>query len=270
MKKIRKSHIFSFILGALIFGSVGVIAANYAAKNIAFTPKNTNWKKEDGTDITNVKDALDNLYSKNNKVEVYNKLFNNNKYSLKNGTTIKKDSNGNYYFDFDGLDDYIQLATIPESTNFSDGFTIEFKAKWDAFKDYSRIFDFGNGMENFNLTIDNADTSNQLQFLSRDRTSMIYNRVGAITLDTTNVSTYKIIVTKAEANQYNIKYYKNNELINEYTENAGFPNAERTTNYIGKSNWSNNAYFDGQIYYLKIKQADGTNIVDVDANDIFK
>ena len=67
MKKIfRKSNIFAFILGAIIFGSIGVIATNYVANDVNFTPKDTAWKKEDGTDITNVKDALDNLYNRNN------------------------------------------------------------------------------------------------------------------------------------------------------------------------------------------------------------
>ena len=65
MKRIIKSRIFAFILGAIIFGSVGVYASSYIAKDISFTPKNTNWKKEDGTDITNVKDAIDDLYIKN-------------------------------------------------------------------------------------------------------------------------------------------------------------------------------------------------------------
>lgn len=63
MKRIIKSRIFLVIVTAIICTSIGVYAASYAANDVSFTPKNTNWKKEDGTNITNVKDALDDLYS---------------------------------------------------------------------------------------------------------------------------------------------------------------------------------------------------------------
>ena len=76
MKRIIKSRIFAFILGAIIFGSIGVYASSYLAKDISFTPKNTNWKKEDGTDITNVKDAIDDLYKKIVNKDIKNILDN--------------------------------------------------------------------------------------------------------------------------------------------------------------------------------------------------
>ena len=70
MKRIIKSRVFVFILGAILFSSITVFASSYLAKDISFTPKNTNWKKEDGTDITNVKDALDELYVNTIKGEI--------------------------------------------------------------------------------------------------------------------------------------------------------------------------------------------------------
>ena len=67
MKKVLKSNVFAFILGALIFGGIGAVSA-YAilASDIGFTPKDSTWKKSDGTDITNVKDAIDELYLNSN------------------------------------------------------------------------------------------------------------------------------------------------------------------------------------------------------------
>ena len=58
MKKIfKKSNIFAFILGALIFGGiVGVSAYTIFADDIGYTPKDTNWE------VDNVKDAIDDLY----------------------------------------------------------------------------------------------------------------------------------------------------------------------------------------------------------------
>ena len=65
MKKIRKGYIFSFLLGAIIFGGiVGVSAYTIFANDIGYTPKDTTWKKSNGEDITNVKDAIDELHSK--------------------------------------------------------------------------------------------------------------------------------------------------------------------------------------------------------------
>ena len=63
MKKIIKNPIFTFILGAVIFGGiVGVSAYTIFANDIGYTPKDTTWKKSNGEDITNVKDAIDELY----------------------------------------------------------------------------------------------------------------------------------------------------------------------------------------------------------------
>ena len=80
MKKIfRKSNIFSFLLGAILFGGIGVVSAyTILANNIGYTPKDTTWKKTNGEDITNVKDAIDDLYDKtNNKFDLL--WINNNK-----------------------------------------------------------------------------------------------------------------------------------------------------------------------------------------------
>ena len=56
--KVLKNPIFTFILGAIIFGSItGVIAYNVSA-NIEFTPDDQDWEVE------NVQGALNDLYSK--------------------------------------------------------------------------------------------------------------------------------------------------------------------------------------------------------------
>ena len=74
MKKIfKKSNIFSFLLGALIFGGItGVVAATILSKDVSYSPKDTTWK------VDNVKDAIDDLYDKtNNKSDLL--WINNNK-----------------------------------------------------------------------------------------------------------------------------------------------------------------------------------------------
>jgi hypothetical protein len=58
MKKIKKNHIFAFILGAITFGSIGAVSAyTIVSKDITYTPKDATWN------VNNVSDALDNLYT---------------------------------------------------------------------------------------------------------------------------------------------------------------------------------------------------------------
>lgn len=75
MKKLfKRSNIFSFLLGALIFtGITSVAAYSIFANDIGYTPKDTTWKKSNGEDITNVEDAINELYTKSNK-EILNKF----------------------------------------------------------------------------------------------------------------------------------------------------------------------------------------------------
>ena len=57
MKRIIKNPLLTFILGALIFGSIGVVSAyTIFANDIGYTPKDTSWE------VDNVKDAIDDLY----------------------------------------------------------------------------------------------------------------------------------------------------------------------------------------------------------------
>ena len=96
MKKIIKNPIFTFILGSLIFGGiVGVSAYTIFANDIGYTPKDSTWKKSNGEDITNVSDAIDELYTKINDnascekwTEIENSTANSASYSV-NSDTIK-------------------------------------------------------------------------------------------------------------------------------------------------------------------------------------
>ena len=82
MKKIfKKSNIFSFMLGAIIFGGIGtVFAYTILAKDVGYTPKDTTWK------VDNVKEAIDDLYNKTNK-----EILNRYTVSLRAGTSFTND-----------------------------------------------------------------------------------------------------------------------------------------------------------------------------------
>ena len=59
MKKIiNKNTVFSFIIGGLIFGSIGIYGANnYKSDGIEYSPTDTSWK------VSNVNQAINSLYS---------------------------------------------------------------------------------------------------------------------------------------------------------------------------------------------------------------
>ena len=68
MKRLLKSRIFAFLLGALIFsGLTAVSAYSLFANQVGFTPTDTTWKKENGDNITNIEEALNELYSLGNR-----------------------------------------------------------------------------------------------------------------------------------------------------------------------------------------------------------
>ena len=73
MKKIvKKINILSFILGAIIFGSISLVSAyTLFASSTDFTPTDANW------DAENVQSAIDDLYLKcNKKLNVQKYSFN--------------------------------------------------------------------------------------------------------------------------------------------------------------------------------------------------
>ena len=95
MKKIIRNPLFTFVLGAIIFSSVvGVVAYNYNAKDISYTPKDSNWN------VDNVEDAIKDL--KNNKGYSSLEFVKNSSVLTSNGATSKSENitleKGNYIF----------------------------------------------------------------------------------------------------------------------------------------------------------------------------
>ena len=56
--KIKRNSLFAFLLGAIIFGSIGIYGANaYKSNTIEYSPTDSSWG------INNVSDALNSLYN---------------------------------------------------------------------------------------------------------------------------------------------------------------------------------------------------------------
>lgn len=183
---------------------------------------------------------------------------------LKSGTKVQKDLDGDYYLNFDGTDDYGQITELEESINWADGFEIEFVANWRSFNNWSRILDFGNGPSSDNLLIANNGTTSNLQLLILNGASQDTYELGKDNLVLDERAKYNIKYSKKEDGKFNVTFRKNDREIFTLDTTYTVKNILRTLNYLGKSNWSTDRYFNGKVYALKITQADGDVILHYD------
>ena len=81
MNKIIKSRIFIFIIGGIIFGTIGICATTlYQSNTIEYSPTDSSWN------VTNVSDALNDLYEKNNQLKTIKEAKSVTKYSAVNSS----------------------------------------------------------------------------------------------------------------------------------------------------------------------------------------
>ncbi|SKB12717.1 hypothetical protein PL11201_420057 [Planktothrix sp. PCC 11201] len=145
---------------------------------------------------------------------------------------------------FDGANGHISLPTM--NINYAQGFSLEVWVRYNSFKNWSRIVDFGNGAPADNILLLNPGTGNTLLFQIHRGTSPQNIQVAGF-LDLGKWT--HIAVTQDPSG--NTKIYKNGQLVQSGT--CQLPNSlNRTINYIGRSNWTGDAYFDGQMAEFRL------------------
>lgn len=222
---------------------------------------------------TTVENALNELYNKikssDDMYDAFNKRLQKQKIkSLNNGVEIKKDENKDYYFNFDGIDDHIQLENLSSSIDIKSGFIVTFKARWDEFKYFSKIFEIGNGFQSNNIGFENYyKTGNIALYMYLGTTGK--DHVSDKLLEINKTYNIEIRCIKNSDN-YDIKYFVNGEEFYSTSSTQQIINTERNFNYIGKTSWTNCEYFKGRIYNFKLNLADGTTIYDIDVNKLIK
>jgi hypothetical protein len=145
---------------------------------------------------------------------------------------------------FDGVNDCVSLPEI--NYDLSKGMSFEAWVWYDSFQSWSRIIDFGNGAGNENIMLANDGSSNTLHFgVFRQSTQQSVRATGAL-------ETKKWIHLAATIDASGMAtLYKNGERIQ--TGGVHLPNnLRRTINYIGRSNWSSDRFFHGQITDVRI------------------
>ncbi|CAD5963884.1 LamG domain-containing protein [Planktothrix agardhii] len=145
---------------------------------------------------------------------------------------------------FDGTDDHVALPEM--NHNYSKGITVEAWVWYDSFNSWSRIIDFGSGSGVENILFANEGTTNNLGFhVFQGTTSQSITAPGVL-------ETGKWMHLAASIDESGIAtLYKNGEVIK--TGSVHLPKTiNRTKNYIARSNWTNDSYFQGKISDLRI------------------
>ncbi|HOK65173.1 MAG TPA: family 16 glycosylhydrolase [Anaerohalosphaeraceae bacterium] len=146
---------------------------------------------------------------------------------------------------FDGVDDYIELPAGFDE--FDNGFTVALWAKPTAVKNYARFIDLGNGEAANNIIFARSGTSNNLLFkvYGKDTSDGTVTASNAIELNRWQFFAATVNTSGA------VKIYKNGQVIQ--TGTTTWPwGLRRTKNYIGRSNWSADAYYQGMMDEIRI------------------
>ena len=167
---------------------------------------------------------------------------------LKNGMSFASDSVEGIVggaLQFDGTDDHIQ---IPGGFGkMHDGFTVALWAYPTAVKNWARFFDFGNGNAAGNILLARMGNTNDLVF-------EVYNggtsggratAAGAIELHK-----WQHFAVTVNANGSAV-VYKNGQAVATGTTGTAL-NVHRINNYIGRSNWTADAYYQGSMDEIRM------------------
>ncbi len=144
---------------------------------------------------------------------------------------------------FDGSTKYVNMPTV----NLPQNFTFETWVKsTNPYSTWSRIFDFGNGTNSSNVYLGYENNSGKMQLMS-------YRGSSGIAITTSNVfptNTWVHVAITID-NQGNAVIYWNG--VVQATGNIGITEQiTRTKNFVGRSNWAQDAYFQGQLRDIRM------------------
>ena len=176
--------------------------------------------------------------------------------TLMNGLSFNDDSISGQVgnaLDLDGNNDYIDLPN--GFSDFTKGCTISLWVYPTAVQNWARFIDFGNGSSSDNIWFGREGTTDNLVFecWAGSSNNGRVTAANAVTLDEWQMFT-------VTADRFgNVRLFKNGQLIQSGTSTP--TSVSRTNNYIGRSNWSTDDYFQGymddiQIYNYNLSDAE--------------
>ena len=147
---------------------------------------------------------------------------------------------------FDGKDDYVALPAV--NNDYSQGFTVEAWVQYSSFQQsWSRIIEFGNGQGQNNIVLGHVGTSKDIGFhlyTTAEGRKMIEI---ANALEIGKWTHIAVTISKSREG----KLYQNGQLVQ--SKLLLLPdNVNRKLNYIAKSNWPQDGYFEGKIAEVRV------------------
>ncbi len=165
--------------------------------------------------------------------------------TLVNGPTWAAGQNGNGV-NLDGTNDHVTLPSTGLA-NFTSGLTISLWAKVDNVTDYARFVDIGVGQSNQNIWLGRVGTTTNLGFKVYNGTAGGTQVTAAGAISTGTWQHFAVTQTSSGS----VVIYKNGAQV--ATGSTTVPvNVTRAANYLGRSNWSSNAYLDGMLDDVRI------------------
>lgn len=164
---------------------------------------------------------------------------------------------------------YVELPTLQASKpNFNDGFTVTAWAKFSGTAgSWERIFDFGNGTNSNNIFLGREGTSTNLMLGIHESSSGSQYLPATGAISDTNWHLWAVTCSGATCT-----LYKDGVALTSSSSMKIPSNIARTKNYIGKSNWSVDAYLEGGVDELKVfdESLSATQIATIYTNELAK
>jgi hypothetical protein len=170
------------------------------------------------------------------------KSGNGNDVTLVNSPTISTNNGG--YVEFNGTN---QSGTAPSGfSDFRNGITVLAFVNFGSADSFERIIDFGNGQESDNIIFSRYGTTTDLWFEIRQGATQVFT--STLTNGITN-NGWGFYGARLDGTNYRVF----NQSISTTGSTSVLPdNLTRTSNYVGESNWSQDAYFSGNMGVLAI------------------
>jgi hypothetical protein len=160
--------------------------------------------------------------------------------SLVNGPTYSANNGGSIALD--GANDYVSIGSF--SINFSSGFSASFYANFGATsQSWERIFDFGTAQAQNNIVAARSGNTDTFVFELYNGSGGSFGQCAAASTISNNTWAHYAVTVDGT----NCKIYKNGVLVTTNSYTALPTNVTRTSNFIGRSNWSGDGYFDSGI-----------------------
>ena len=172
-----------------------------------------------------------------------------------NGSSITQGTLG-IQRQFDGVNDFIQLGEMNSGVyDYSQGISVTYSSTWAKFDFFSRILDFGNSVDgnpnagNNNIIVGNygINSSGFFEVYGSEGISAFSENQLGLDQNQSSIVSYTLNGSSGITFKNGIKTLTK--------ETSVLPNTvTRSSNFIGESNWANDAFFEGSIDELRVSR----------------